>query len=308
MAGLSYSTCALPDVLGSSHVGEALPLVLVCGMASSRGDWIRLSATWAQTRPVLVYDHRCMGDSTGSVPGVTDEFTIETLARDLAFLIGHLQWPDVAILGFSMGGVVVQQMLVLPYHPTDPAPLPFRPTHVILGSTRSVVLTNPQHGLTTVPEPSVDQRTRTAADRYATIRKTVEATVDKTWLAANEKHMDFIIQRVISGSQRSLSTISRQKQALQMFDFADLLQYIPQELPILILHGEADQIIPFEYSQDMLRRIPSARFIEIGPEPGKLPTLTFGHQFSLYFPTAVWEGVINEFLKPPNAATDPIIP
>jgi hypothetical protein len=53
--------------------------------------------------------------------------------------------------------------------------------------------------LTTVPEPSVDQRTRTAADRYATIRKTVEATVDKTWLAANEKHMDFIIQRVISG-------------------------------------------------------------------------------------------------------------
>jgi pimeloyl-ACP methyl ester carboxylesterase len=103
-----------------------------------------------------------MGDSTGSVPGVTDEFTIETLARDLAFLIGHLQWPDVAILGFSMGGallwsmfplvidclqgVVVQQMLVLPYHPTDPAPLPFRPTHVILGSTRSVVLTNPQHG------------------------------------------------------------------------------------------------------------------------------------------------------------------
>jgi pimeloyl-ACP methyl ester carboxylesterase len=109
-----------------------------------------------------------------------------------------------------------------------------------------------------------------------------------------------------------------------MFDFADLLQYIPQELPILILHGEADQIIPFECSQvrapsliaarltsvtkDMLRRIPSARFIEIGPEPGKLPTLTFGHQFSLYFPTAVWEGVINEFLKPPNAATDPIIP
>jgi hypothetical protein len=56
----THSSCALPDgavlayeVLGSTHLGnpEALPLVLVCGMASTRADWVRLSATWAQTRP-----------------------------------------------------------------------------------------------------------------------------------------------------------------------------------------------------------------------------------------------------------------
>lgn len=55
---MAHSTCVLPDgavlayeVLGSPHLGNALPLVLVCGMASTRADWVRLSATWAQTRP-----------------------------------------------------------------------------------------------------------------------------------------------------------------------------------------------------------------------------------------------------------------
>jgi pimeloyl-ACP methyl ester carboxylesterase len=52
---------------------------------------------------------------------------METLARDLAFLIGHLEWKEAAFFGFSMGGrhslspcfiyltsqgVVTQQMLV----------------------------------------------------------------------------------------------------------------------------------------------------------------------------------------------------
>jgi pimeloyl-ACP methyl ester carboxylesterase len=47
-----------------------------------------------------------MGDSTSppNIPSGIDEFTMETLARDLAFLIGHLGWKEAAFLGFSMGG------------------------------------------------------------------------------------------------------------------------------------------------------------------------------------------------------------
>ncbi|KAJ7461571.1 Alpha/Beta hydrolase protein [Mycena latifolia] len=306
MTGAAHSTCILPDgavlayeVLGSNHLGNALPLVLVCGMASTREDWVRLSTTWAQTRPVLVYDHRGIGDST-SPPGSigADEFTMETLARDLAFLIGHLEWKDVAILGFSMGGVVTQQMLVLPYHPTNPTALPFRPTHVILASTRSEVLRDPKHGLQTVPEPSAGPaKPPTIAERYENVRRTIEATVDATWIKSFGKHLDFMIQRVLSGSPRSLHTISRQKKALQLFDFVALLEKLPQDMPVLVIHGEADQIIPFECSKVILQRIPGARFIEVGPEPGKLPTLTFGHNFTLYFPVSIWDDIVNNFLR-----------
>ncbi|KAJ7311598.1 Alpha/Beta hydrolase protein [Mycena albidolilacea] len=310
-----HSTCVLPDgavlayeVLGSKHLGNALPLVLVCGMAMSRADWVRLSTTWAQSRPVLVYDHRGIGDSTSppDLPAGADKFTMETLARDLAFLIGHLEWKEAAFFGFSMGGVVTQQMLVLPYHPTDPTPLSFRPTHVILGSTRAEVLRDPQYGLRTIAEPSAaSKKPPTNAQRYESIRRTIESTVDPTWMKTNGKHLDFMIQRVVSGSPRSLHTISRQKQALQLFDFAALLEKLPPEMHVLVLHGQADQIIPFECSQEIVRRIPSARFVEIGPEPGKLPTLQFGHNFTLYFPVKIWGDLIGEFLRVPEPSVPP---
>ncbi|KAJ7633046.1 Alpha/Beta hydrolase protein [Roridomyces roridus] len=301
-------TCVLPDgavlaydVLGARHFEAeqgALPLVLVCGMASTREDWVRLSTTWAQTRPVLVYDHRAIGDSK-SPPDVTDdEFTMETLARDLVFLISHLGWQEVAILGYSMGGVVVQQLLVLPYLPTNPTPLPFRITHVILASTRSEVLRDPEYGLKHLPEPPTAAPTPPdPGERYAYIRRTILSTVDETWVKAHGQYLEFMIQRVMSGTPRSLHTISRQRKALQLFDFGDLLGKLPEELPVLVLHGEADEIIPFECSKEILRRIPGARFVEVGPEPGKLPTLTFGHNFTLYFPALVWEHLIREFLK-----------
>ncbi|KAF7363929.1 Haloacetate dehalogenase H-1 [Mycena sanguinolenta] len=270
----------------------------------ARPDWVRLSSVWAQSRPVLVYDHRGIGDSTsppGLAPGA-DEFTMETLARDLAFLIGHLEWKEAAFLGFSMGGVVLQQMLVLPYHPTDPTPLPFRPTHVLLGSTRCEVLRDPQYGLQVAEPSDASKKPPTNAERYERIRKTIESTVDPSWMKTNGKFMDFMIQRVVSGSPRSLHTINRQKQALQLFDFADLLEKLPTEMQVLVFHGQADQIIPFECSQEILRRVPSARFVEIGPEPGKLPTLQFGHNFTLYFPVKIWGDLIAEFLQP---APDP---
>jgi hypothetical protein len=112
---------------------------------------------------------------------------------------------------------------------------------------------------------------------------------------------------------------------LLLFDFADLLEKLPADMQVLVIHGEADQIIPFECSkvnksttayrqpphsfcssQEILRRIPGSRFIEFGPEPGKLPTLQFGHNFSLYFAAKIWDDVITEFLRIPEpSATSP---
>ena len=45
-----------------------------------------------------------MGDSS-LTPGGTEEITIELLARDLLALIKHVQWKDIALVGYSMGGM-----------------------------------------------------------------------------------------------------------------------------------------------------------------------------------------------------------
>jgi hypothetical protein len=65
------------------------------------------------------------------------------------------------------------------------------------------------------------------------------------------------------------------------------------------------QLFFFPNSQEIVRRIPSARFVEVGPEPGKLPTLQFGHNFTLYFPVKIWDDLIGGFLRVPEANVPP---
>ncbi|KAG7085941.1 hypothetical protein E1B28_003469 [Marasmius oreades] len=52
------------EIQGSQWIGRALPI----GMTSLRGDWERLASPLVAHRPVLIYDHRGMGDSTYSTP------------------------------------------------------------------------------------------------------------------------------------------------------------------------------------------------------------------------------------------------
>ena len=64
------------------------------------------SASNSRVLPVLIYDHRGIGDSSLS-PAGDDEISIETLARDLLALLVHLNWKEVALCGYSMGGMFI---------------------------------------------------------------------------------------------------------------------------------------------------------------------------------------------------------
>ncbi|KAJ6581663.1 Alpha/Beta hydrolase protein [Mycena capillaripes] len=279
------------DVLGAHLIGKALPLVLASGMSATRSDWRALAPCLAQSRPGI-------GDSTYSSPYGTDEITMESMARDLVCLIAHLRWPEVAICGFSMGGVIAQQLLVLPYLKSHPTPLPFRVTHVVLAGTRSVVLRDPQHGLqirpTNVP--------RTPAERKEIIRRTLQSTFDPSWLHTNSARFNYILQDTLHGRPRPPATIGcnakeKQRKALQAFDFEDLLPNISRNVRVLVIHGQQDQIIPFRCADDILQRIPGARFVELGNKPGQVPNLAFGHQWFEYFDLQVWYNVIDMHLR-----------
>lgn len=45
-----------------------------------------------------------MGNSSLTPPG-NEEISIELLAKDLVALIKHVQWKEVALVGYSMGGM-----------------------------------------------------------------------------------------------------------------------------------------------------------------------------------------------------------
>jgi len=293
-----FSTLVLPDgaklayeVLGSLHLGRQVPIVLICGMSSVRTDFERLSHSLMKTRPVLIYDHRGMGNSS-LIPTCDEDMTIELLARDLLTLLTHLKWKEVALCGYSMGGVIAQQLLLLPYHNSRPTPLPFRTTHLILAGTRSVVQ---EVGLGLTPASS--NRPRTPAERREIARRVVASLFDPAFLETNGKRFEIIFDRTVAGlSLRPPEVLMKQGVALKKFDFKNLLGKLPRELKILVIHGALDEIIPLYCGEDILKRIPRARPLEKGNQPGQVPTLDFGHYWYEYFDVEVWHSVVDKFM------------
>lgn len=133
-----------------------------------------------------------------------DEVTIESMARDLQALLVHLQWTKVALLGFSMGGmckpssynnlslegVILQQLLLLPSHPANPTELGFEPTHVLLISTRSVVLP-PEYG---IQLPT--KRPETLMERAMLAKKIFASSLDPQWVEENGEAFENMFRHI----------------------------------------------------------------------------------------------------------------
>ncbi|KAH9483869.1 hypothetical protein JR316_0003347 [Psilocybe cubensis] len=294
-----HSIFELPDsaklaynIMGSNHLGHTVPIVLICGMTSVWVDYERLAHSLLVTRPVLLYDHRGIGQSS-LTPSGKEEITIDLLARDLAALLTHLKWTEVAICGYSMGGVVAQQMLVLPHSVKDAVILPFRTTHLFLVGTRSSVQLN--IGLPI--SPLQNNASRTLEERKEIARGVISSLVDPRWIEDNGERFEFIFKRAVNPSiNRPSDMIAKQALALRNFDFVELLSKLSVDIQVMVIHGRLDQVVPFTCAEEIIRRIPHARLVEIGNLPGQIPSCDFGHFWYEYFDIQVWRDVIDVFM------------
>lgn len=146
-----------------------------------------------------------MGESTyANTVDKDDEITIESMARDLIYLLDNLKWKEYIILGFSMGGVICQQIILL--LPPMQNKLTFKVTHFLLTGTlyRPMVRGESQMKLnTTRPEGKM-----TEAMKIEMARPFLESTFDPVWIGdkKNEKKLHWWLGRMTSG--RPLRTIS----------------------------------------------------------------------------------------------------
>ncbi|PPQ68157.1 hypothetical protein CVT25_014083 [Psilocybe cyanescens] len=295
-----HSVYVLPDgaklayeIVGSYHLGRSEPIVLICGMTSVWVDYERLTQSLIKTRPVLLYDHRGIGSSS-LTPSGKEEITIELLARDLAALLAHLKWKEVAICGYSMGGVIAQQMLLLPYSLVNPTLLPFRTTHLFLVGTRSVVQANIGLPISSLP----NNATRTLEERKEIARRVVSSLVDPQWIESNGERFEFIFRRTVNPAiNRPSDIIAKQALALKKFDFVKLLYQLPSDTRIMVIHGRLDRVIPFTCAEEIIKQIPQACLVEKGSLPGQIPSYEFGHFWYEYFDIHIWRDVIDTFMS-----------
>jgi pimeloyl-ACP methyl ester carboxylesterase len=87
--------------------GAGPPIVMVNGFAAARADWDpTFVAGLAEAHEVVRLDNRGVGESASD----GKPFTVDDLAGDVAEAIGALGLERPAVLGWSMGGFVVQEL------------------------------------------------------------------------------------------------------------------------------------------------------------------------------------------------------
>ena len=87
--------------------GKGDPILLIMGYSGSKDDWDPTFLTGLSTNhTVIIFDNRGVSDSTLG----TKDYTIKQLAEDIVGLLNVLNINKADILGYSMGGMVAQQL------------------------------------------------------------------------------------------------------------------------------------------------------------------------------------------------------
>ena len=109
------SSTGSTDARGSTGrvAGTGDPVLLIHGLGLSGGAWWRTVDALAPTMRVITFDHRGIGQSESP----TYAYTTEAMADDAVSILDALAIDRVHVYGFSLGGMVAQQVALR--HPTE---------------------------------------------------------------------------------------------------------------------------------------------------------------------------------------------
>ncbi|SAL22950.1 alpha/beta fold hydrolase [Caballeronia humi] len=95
--------------------GRGTPVVLITGYRASIAEWnAYFLGELARHHEVIVFDNRGVGRSAGVAGRYGVNYGIPDMADDAADLIAALDLRRLTIVGWSMGGMIAQQLVTMP--------------------------------------------------------------------------------------------------------------------------------------------------------------------------------------------------
>jgi pimeloyl-ACP methyl ester carboxylesterase len=223
-----------------SAQGKGPPLVLVMGYRLNSTAWpAALIAQLAQRFTVITLDNRGTGQSDKPVTG----YAIANMARDVRGLLDELKFPQVHMLGYSMGGAIAQEFV---------RQFPDRMKGLILCATMAG---GPG---ATYAEPHVVRvmRDLDGLTPEQAARRIWSVTYAPGYLGKHRTLAEEQMKREIA-LPTPLHAADLQFQAFAEFDCSQQLAAIKN--PTLVLTGDLDQLISPQNSLKMAKLIPRAR-------------------------------------------------
>lgn len=242
------------------------PVVFLVHFRGTMENWDpNMVAPIAKERPVILFDNKGVGETNGQTPE-----TISEMAQDAATFIKALDLNKVDLLGFSIGGMVAQELAL------QEGDLIRR--IIIAGSS-------PEAGVN--PEPVIFERMKRHGGNVDNAIDDFMFFFYKSTETSKSAGMDSL-QRIMSQKQfessdqvqaAQLNAVAKWAQPKPDQDY-DWLKNIPH--PALVTNGIEDVMVPTKNSFILSEKLPNAQLI-IYPDSGH------GHLFQ--FPELFAENV-----------------
>ena len=232
------------------QVGPSLgvPLVMLQRFRGNMDDWDPLLVdSLAYERPVILFDGRGISRSSGTTPS-----DVEAMAEDAAAFIEAIGEKQVDLLGFSLGGMVAQQILV------------DRPELV-----RAAILvgTGPRGAVAMFPPDVEKAATKIPADAQSLSYLFFEQSA--TSQDAARRHIERLRLRTDREPPPSELVVQAHLAAVRAWgrspDAQDALKSVRQ--PTLVLSGNHDIVIPTQNSYALSQKLSNAELI-VYPDSG----------------------------------------
>ena len=232
--------------LAYSRRGKGTPLVLVHGFPLDSTSWSEIVPLLEDKFDIILPDLRGFGQSTT----VETPYTISEMADDIAGLLDHLGIEKAAIAGHSMGGYVALAFA---------KKYPHRVSGLGLISSQA---------LADAPEGK-ERRYKTAADvAEKGVGVVVEAMTPK--LSSDSRVQAFV--RSVIEKQSKEGVIGALKAMAEREDLTSILSSF--NFPFVLIHGDADALIPVDRAIEIKLEVPSAVLIDL-KNAGHMPMREF---------------------------------
>lgn len=259
----------MPTISVNSHAiyyeehGQGEPLILIAGLGTSCLTWWKQIGPLGKRYRVITPDNRGIGDSSR----VSQAFTVADLARDMAALIRELNIAPSNVLGISMGGFVALTLCHL--HPELVSKLVLASTSA--GGTPHVPATESIMGIVLGGDQS---------DIEAYCRKLYPALTGPGYMQSHPEDLNHIIA---NAREKPLSPESYLYQLNAVAEYTSekgaTVALADISAPTLILHGDADPLVPYPNGRYLADHIKGARLVTY-PGSGHMLAIEAADQFN----------------------------
>lgn len=243
--------------------GEGPTLVLISGLGQNSLAWAGVVAEFRKHFRTLVFDNRGTGQSAAPAA----PWSIDDMADDTAALIAYLGLGPAAVVGWSLGGSVLQSLLI-------------RHGDML----RCGVLLNALPNYTIVQSRWLDAQLalrRSGIPAEAVITMTLPWALSSLILSDHERTAQLADAMASNPWPTSFEGYCAQAEAIRAYDAAPDLPKV--RTPALVLCGAEDILTPIAQSHQIARLIPGAELVVLGKG---------GHSMVVDFPQEVLRTVL----------------